>query len=102
MKRHPMDPVSLAGGLFFVALGIAFYAGGVDLANDGFRWIWPAAFVGLALVVLFTVRPARGASETEPSREAPTATTAPGPTSQGEEAAPAPTSPEQETHEDPL
>lgn len=58
MKRHPLDPVSLVAGVLFSALGIAFFAGGIDLTGDGSRWIWPAGFIALGLAVLATIRPA--------------------------------------------
>ncbi|MPZ69625.1 MAG: hypothetical protein GEU71_08855 [Actinobacteria bacterium] len=57
MKRHPFDPISLVGGLLFSALGVALFAGGIDLTAEGTRWIWPAGFIALGLAVLATIRP---------------------------------------------
>lgn len=57
MKRHPLDPISLVGGLLFSALGIALFAGAIDLTAGGSRWLWPAGFIALGLAVLATIRP---------------------------------------------
>jgi hypothetical protein len=47
MKPHPIDPFSLVIGLSLVALGIAGFAGGVDLAG-----IERSAFVPIALLAI--------------------------------------------------
>ncbi len=51
MNRHRLDPLSLVAGALFVALGLAYLAGGrgADLAAV---WGWPALAVGLGVALL--------------------------------------------------
>ena len=56
MKPHPIDPFSLVVGLSLVALGIAGFAGSVDLAGIESSALVPIALLAMAAAIASTVR----------------------------------------------
>ena len=56
MKPHPIDAFSLVVGLSFVALGIAGFAGAVDLAGIERSALVPIALLAIAAAIVATVR----------------------------------------------
>jgi hypothetical protein len=55
MKPHPFDLFSLVAGLSLVALGIAGFAGGVDLAGIERSAIVPIALLAIAAGIASTL-----------------------------------------------
>ena len=56
MKPHPIDPFSLVVGLSLVALGIAGFAGAVDLAGIESSALVPIALRAMAAAIASTLR----------------------------------------------
>jgi hypothetical protein len=56
MKPHPIDPFSLVVGIAFVALGIAGFAGGVDLDGIERSALVPIALLALAAAIASSLR----------------------------------------------
>jgi hypothetical protein len=56
MKPHPIDPFSLVVGLSLVALGIAGFAGAVDLAGIERSAFVPIALLAVAAAIASTLR----------------------------------------------
>lgn len=52
MKPHPIDPFSLVVGLAFVALGIAGFAGNVDLDGIERSALLPIALLAVAAAIV--------------------------------------------------
>jgi hypothetical protein len=56
MKRHPLDIVSLVGGLLFMGLGFAFLLDALDKWSADVTWVPPIVLIALGLAgVLSTV-----------------------------------------------
>ncbi len=51
MNRHGLDPLSLVAGAVFMALGLAYLAGGRG-AELAAVWGWPVLAVGLGVGLL--------------------------------------------------
>jgi hypothetical protein len=56
MKPHPIDPFSLVVGLSLVALGIAGFAGSVDLDGIESSALVPIALLAMAAAIASTLR----------------------------------------------
>jgi hypothetical protein len=56
MKPHPIDPFSLVVGLSLVALGIAGFAGSVDLAGIEGSALVPIALLAMAVAIASSLR----------------------------------------------
>lgn len=56
MRRHDLDGLSLGAGLLFLALGIAFLTGRVDVLRLELVWLWPALALLAGVVLLAGVR----------------------------------------------
>lgn len=52
MGRHPLDAVSLVGGLVFALLGALWFAGDSDGYVARVLWIGPALLIGAGLVLI--------------------------------------------------
>ncbi len=59
MHRHPIDALSLAFGLVFVALAGALLAPGLGLATLTSPWLWPALLMLLGAALLLPGVPHR-------------------------------------------
>jgi hypothetical protein len=69
MRRHALDPVSLAFGFAFTAAGVLFFAGQFDQAVR-LRWLWPVLLLVLGLGILLDLGTRREQAAPEPA-EAP-------------------------------
>ena len=56
MKPHPLDPFSLVVGVALVALGIAGFAGGVDLDGIERSALVPIALLAVAAAIAASLR----------------------------------------------
>ena len=56
MKPHPIDPFSLVVGIAFVALGIAGFAGSVDLDGIERSALVPIALLAVAAALASSLR----------------------------------------------
>ena len=56
MRTHRSDLVSLVMGLVFVALGVQFAQPGTQAWTIDWSWLWPAALLLGALLVLASAR----------------------------------------------
>lgn len=65
MKRHPFDPLSLIGGLAFVALGLAVLLRAVDFTLFDADWVWPGLLIAAGIGILLTLGSSRGQSPPE-------------------------------------
>jgi hypothetical protein len=59
MRPHPIDPFSLVVGVAFVALGIAGFAGGVDLDRIESGALIPIALLTIAIAIASSLRTTR-------------------------------------------
>jgi len=57
MRRHDLDPVSLAFGLLFTAVGLVLLSGDAVRGSVSLTWAGPAVAVGVGLLVILAVRP---------------------------------------------
>jgi hypothetical protein len=65
MTRHPADLLSLVAGLVVLGLGLLLLSG--DAGDVPMEWVGPAVAIGLGALILFAARPAREASDKEPT-----------------------------------
>ncbi len=68
MRRHDLDPWSLAFGLLFTVVGLALLGGDPARGSVSLAWTGPAAAIGVGLLVVLAARPRRKA----PADEEPT------------------------------
>lgn len=66
MRRHRLDPLSLAFGLVFLAIGGLALVGGVDVSLAHLRWVAAAGLLAFGLAMLLSSR-GRGADGGEDS-----------------------------------
>ena len=59
MARHPLDAVSLVGGLLCVVLGALWFAGERDEFVARVVWMGPALLVGAGLVLVLGAKDRR-------------------------------------------
>lgn len=64
MPRHRLDPLSLAFGLVFLAIGGLALVGGVDVSLVHLRWVAAAGLLVFGLTMLLSSR-GRGNDEHE-------------------------------------
>jgi uncharacterized membrane protein HdeD (DUF308 family) len=57
MSRHPLDWLSLVSGVLFVSIGIAAWAGPLDLSALRFDLLLPLAVIVVGLSLIFQMRP---------------------------------------------
>lgn len=57
MARHPVDLLSFGAGLLVVAIGLVLLTGG--LGGLRLEWAGPVVAIGLGVLIVFAVRPAR-------------------------------------------
>jgi hypothetical protein len=93
MRRHELDPISLAFGFAFGGLGLLFLIGQADQALR-LRWVWPLLLLVLGSAILLDVARGRDrpAPEVDPVPEvdrAPEVDPIPEPTSTSPEPDPA-------------
>ena len=69
MRTHRSDFVSLVVGIVFLALGVRFLQPGAQVWSIDWSWLWPAALLLGALLVLASAR-ARGRGP-EPASDEP-------------------------------
>jgi hypothetical protein len=74
MSRHPFDLLSFVAGAVFLALGIAFAAGGADVVRHA-HWVLPSVLLVLGAAGVSSVlrgasadRRARASGSEEPHR----------------------------------
>jgi hypothetical protein len=70
MKRHELDPFSLAFGAVFALLGVVFLAARPDVRTLHLQWVWPIPILALGLlIVVLAARPSgRGTAAPEEMR----------------------------------
>jgi hypothetical protein len=51
LHRHPLNPVSLAFGVLFLGLGLAFSLD-VDMSDLSARWAWAGGFIAIGVLLL--------------------------------------------------
>ena len=69
MRSHRSDVVSLVMGIVFLALGVRFLQPGAQVWTIDWSWLWPAALLLGALLVLASAR-SRG-RDPEPAANEP-------------------------------
>jgi hypothetical protein len=69
MRRHELDPVSLAFGFAFAGLGLLFLVGQADEALR-LRWVWPLLLIVLGAGILLDVSRTRDRTPDTPAPEA--------------------------------
>ena len=52
LHRHPLNPVPLAFGVLFLALGLAFSVGDVDMSDLSAGWVWAGAFTTIGVLLV--------------------------------------------------
>ena len=70
MRRHPVDLISLAFGLIFLAVGTVFVTGRVDAADLGTGWIAPGALLAAGVLLGAMVLNRKAAAPVEERSEA--------------------------------
>jgi hypothetical protein len=66
MKRHPLDLVSLLGGLLFMGLGVAFLLDALNRWSTDVTWVPPIVLVVLGLAGVLSTFGRRHALIAEP------------------------------------
>jgi hypothetical protein len=51
LHRHPLNPVSLAFGVLFLGLGLAFSLD-VDMSDLSAGWAWAGSFITIGVLLL--------------------------------------------------
>lgn len=69
MRRHRLDPVSLAFGLAFVGIGGVVLTEGADVSLVHLRWVAAGTLLVLGLAMLLGTR-SRGSRDREEGEEA--------------------------------
>jgi hypothetical protein len=69
MKPHPIDPFSLVAGIAFVALGIAGFAGSVELGDIDRGALMPIALLAIAVAIVSSLRTPASSRHDEPTAE---------------------------------
>lgn len=59
MRRHDLDPLSLAFGLLFATVGLVLLGGDPARDSVSLAWAGPAVAIGLGLLVVIAARPRR-------------------------------------------
>ena len=54
MKRHPFDPWSFVLGLLFLATGLAFLTGSLDLLHTNAAVLWTIPLLAIGLLIVLT------------------------------------------------
>lgn len=52
LHRHRLNPVSLAFGVLFVGIGLAFSLGDIDMSDLSSGWVWGAVSMAIGVLLL--------------------------------------------------
>ena len=63
MRTHRFETGSFVAGLVFLAAGIAFLTGDMDIWRLDWSWVWPAVLTVAGVTVLMSVRRDRSSDE---------------------------------------
>ena len=67
MSRHPADPVSLAFGLLFAAIGLMLLSGGAGALS--LAWVGPLTAVALGALLILAARSTRTVPDEQPPED---------------------------------
>jgi peptidoglycan/LPS O-acetylase OafA/YrhL len=52
VKRHRLDPISLAFGSLLALVGLAFLVGNPNVTDPRVQWMWPLAVVLIGVLII--------------------------------------------------